>query len=225
MKFDEEPFKYVRKVNSIENDVETLEEVNNELIIPKNASHSVTTTSKLYDNDVAPFNEITTSENTTQKRTSSERKPHKQIITLQKKHLSFSLEQTRVTYQALFADYFKDATEITIEAPSIRTSWQVKNSMKFQTMSINTNDVYDRKVHLVTSEDEDYTPDLIDKSDDMIGYDIKFDYNFHGRCIKTDIDCMVSKRRKLDIYKKYNLYSAAVTRLDKQSHSLKINSS
>ena len=58
-------------------------------------------------------------------------------------------------------------------------------------MLIDTRDVDDLKVHLVTNEEEDKLPDLIDKLDDikndMIGYGIEFDYNFrefHDRCIK-----------------------------------------
>ena len=143
-----------------------------------------------------------------QEEPSSERQPRKRFIPLQEKNLFFRLGQTGVTYQSLFADYLKDATEITIEDPYIRASWQVKNLMEFLTMLIDTRDVDDLKVHLVTSEDEDKIPDLIDKlddiKDDMIGYGIEFDYKFrefHDRCIKTDNGWVISMGRGLDIRK------------------------
>ena len=158
-----------------------------------------------------------------QEEPSSERQPRKRFIPLQEKNLFFRLGQTGVTYQSLFADYLKDATEITIEDPYIRASWQVKNLMEFLTMLIDTRDVDDLKVHLVTSEDEDKIPDLIDKlddiKDDMIGYGIEFDYKFrefHDRCIKADNGWVISMGRGLDIYEKYSPYSVAAARPDKR---------
>ena len=73
-------------------------------------------------------------------------------------------------------------------------------------MLIDTRDVDDLKVHLVTNEEEDKLPDLIDKLDDikndMIGYGIEFDYNFrefHDRCIKADNGWVISMGRGLGI--------------------------
>lgn len=58
-------------------------------------------------------------------------------------------------------------------------------------MLIDTLDLDDLKVHLVTSE-EDKSPELIDKPDDikedMIDYGIELNYKFcefHDRCIRT----------------------------------------
>ena len=98
--------------------------------------------------------------------------------------------QTGVTYKDLFASYMADASEITIEDPFIRTSWQVKNLMEFLTMLIDTREVDDLKVHLITNEEETKLPELIDRlddiKDDMLTYGIEFDYkfkDFHDRCI------------------------------------------
>ncbi len=192
-------FKYVCEKDGVEINVETLEKVSN-------ITH--------FQGGVAT---------TRQEEPSSERQPRKRFIPLREKNLSFRLGQTGVTYQSLFADYLRDATEITIEDPFIRASWQVKNLMEFLTMLIDTRDVDDLKVHLVTSEEEDKLPDLIDKlddiKDDMIGYGIEFDYKFrefHDRCIKTDNGWVISMGRGLDIYEKYSLYSVAAARPDKR---------
>lgn len=95
--------------------------------------------------------------------------------------------------------------------------------MEFLTMLIGTRDVDDLKVHLVTNEEEEKLPDLIDKlddiKDDMTGYGIEFDYKFrefHDRCIKTDNGWIISMGRGLDIYEKYSPYSVAAARPDKR---------
>ena len=155
--------------------------------------------------------------------TETVKKNRPRIPVLQEKNLSFRLGQTGVTYQSLFADYLKDATEITIEDPFIRTSWQIKNLMEFMTMLIDTRNVDELKVHLITNEEESKIPELIDKlddiKDDMIEYGIEFDYkfrDFHDRCIKTDNGWVISLGRGLDIYEKYSPYSVAAVRPGKR---------
>lgn len=61
----------------------------------------------------------------------------------------------------------REAKEITIEDPYIRASWQIKNFMEFALMLINTRPVDDLKLNLITNEEEDKIPDLIDKIDDI----------------------------------------------------------
>lgn len=131
--------------------------------------------------------------------------------------------QTGVTYKDLFASYMADASEITIEDPFIRTSWQVKNLMEFLTMLIDTREVDDLKVHLITNEEETKLPELIDRlddiKDDMLTYGIEFDYkfkDFHDRCIKSNDGWMITLGRGLDIFDKYSPYSVAAVRQDKR---------
>lgn len=199
-------FTYIGKKDGMELNVETLERINNEAVMPE---------SKVQNRATAVSEE--NHEETCQ------RKPRLRISPLQEKNLSFRLGQTGVTYQSLFADYLKEATEITIEDPFIRTSWQVKNLMEFLTMLIDTRDVDDLKVHLTTNEEESKIPELIDKlddiKDDMTEYGIEFDYrfrDFHDRCIKTDTGWVISLGRGLDIYEKYSPYSVAATRPGKR---------
>ena len=131
--------------------------------------------------------------------------------------------QTGVTYEKLFAPYLSDANEITIEDPYIRAPWQVKNFMEFVTMLVDTRPVDDLKITLITNEDEDKIPDLIDKlddfKDDLVGYGIEFEYkfrDFHDRCIKTDTGWTITLGRGLDIFEKYSPFSVEAMRQDKR---------
>lgn len=206
--FKAEPahFIYTREKDGMEVRVETLENLNN----------SITTLPDLSHSQIEEPADL-------QKNTVKEQEPRPRIISLQEKNLTFRMGQTGVTYQSLFADYLKDATEITIEDPFIRTNWQVRNLMEFMTMLIDTRDVDDLKVHLITNEEEEKIPELIEKlddiKDDMTGYGIEFDYKFrefHDRCIKTDNGWVISLGRGLDIYEKYSPYSVAAARPSKR---------
>ena len=145
------------------------------------------------------------------------------IPILREQNLSFRSGQMGVTYESLFAPYMKDAKEIIIEDPYIRTSWQVRNLAEFITMLVETRPVDDLKIDLYTYEEEDKTPDLIDKlddlQDDLVNYGITFEYHFrdfHDRCIKTDTGWTIVLGRGLDIYEKYSPYSVASARQDKR---------
>lgn len=206
--FKAEPahFIYTREKDGMEVRVETLENLNN----------SITTLPDLLHSQIEEPADL-------QKNNVKEQEPRPRIISLQEKNLTFRMGQTGVTYQSLFADYLKDATEITIEDPFIRTNWQVRNLMEFMTMLIDTRDVDDLKVHLITNEEEEKIPELIDKlddiKDDMTEYGIEFDYKFrefHDRCIKTDNGWVISLGRGLDIYEKYSPYSVAAARPSKR---------
>lgn len=213
-------FTYIRKKDGMELNVETLERINNEGIMSESRERDVVTTTSEENHEGATQSDNFVEQ---QKETTHHRGLRPRISPLQEKSLSFRLGQTGVTYQALFADYLKEANEITIEDPFIRTSWQVKNLVEFLTMLIDTRDVDDLKVHLITNEEEEKMPELVDKlddiKDDMIEYGIEFDYNFrnfHDRCIKTDTGWVISLGRGLDIYEKYSPYSVAATRPGKR---------
>ncbi len=199
--FKAEParFIYIREKDGTEVRVETLENINNSVTPLPDLSHP-------------QIEEPVDS----QKNSAEKQESRPRMISLQEKNLTFRMGQTGVTYQSLFADYLKDATEITIEDPFIRTNWQVRNLTEFMTMLIDTRDADDLKVHLITNEEEEKIPELIDRlddiKDDMAGYGIEFDYkfrDFHDRCIKTDNGWVISLGRGLDIYEKYSPYSVA----------------
>jgi ATP-dependent Lon protease len=220
--FRAEPAKfiYIRKMDGAEIHVETLENINYAQSTGRDAAQNFVTEAEKKESMDAPQDNMST---VPQDGTETVKKNRPRIPVLQEKNLSFRLGQTGVTYQSLFADYLKDATEITIEDPFIRTSWQIKNLMEFLTMLIDTRNVDELKVHLITNEEENKIPELIDKlddiKDDMIEYGIEFDYkfrDFHDRCIKTDNGWVISLGRGLDIYEKYSPYSVAAVRPGKR---------
>ena len=220
--FRAEPAKfiYIRKMDGVEIHVETLENINYAQSTGRDAAQNFVTEAEKKESMDAPQDNMST---VPQDGTETVKKNRPRIPVLQEKNLSFRLGQTGVTYQSLFADYLKDATEITIEDPFIRTSWQIKNLMEFMTMLIDTRNVDELKVHLITNEEESKIPELIDKlddiKDDMIEYGIEFDYkfrDFHDRCIKTDNGWVISLGRGLDIYEKYSPYSVAAVRPGKR---------
>lgn len=202
-------FIYTRKTDGAEIHVETLESINYAQDKGPDAG-----------NPDAPQGNAT---DAAQDTGGTVKKNHPLIPILQEKSLSFRLGQTGITYRFLFADYLKDAAEITIEDPFIRTGWQIRNLMEFMTMLTDTRNVDELKVHLITNEEEDKIPDLIDKLDDikdnMTEYGIEFDYkfrDFHDRCIKTDNGWVISLGRGLDIYEKYSPYSVAAVRQERR---------
>ena len=221
--FKAEPahFKYINLRTGIEMNVETLEKVSNPLIIPIN-SMTGTATGELTDADAQPLNEeisgkCSVEEGTTAGQTAKRPRIH----ILQEKSMTFRMGQTGVSYGKLFASYMANANEITVEDPYIRAPWQIKNFMEFALMLINTRPVDDLKLNLITNEEDDKLPELIDRlddiKDDLATYGIDFEYkfrDFHDRCIKTDTGWTISLGRGLDMFEKYNTFSIASSRQD-----------
>lgn len=221
--FNAEPakFKYINLKTGIEMNVETLEKVSNPLIIPINSTIG-TATRKPTDADAQPMNEENTETCFVEEETSaSPTAKRPRIHILQEKSMTFRMGQTGVSYEKLFASYMANANEITVEDPYIRAPWQIKNFMEFALMLINTRPVDDLKLNLITNEEEEKIPELIDKfddiKDDLASYGIEFEYkfrDFHDRCIKTDTGWTIMLGRGLDIFEKYNTYSIASSRQD-----------
>ena len=221
--FKAEPahFKYINLRKGIEMNVDTLEKVSNPLIIPIN-SMTGTATGELTDADAQPLNEeisgkCSVEEGTTAGQTAKRPRIH----ILQEKSMTFRMGQTGVSYEKLFASYMANANEITVEDPYIRAPWQIKNFMEFALMLINTRPVDDLKLNLITNEEDDKLPELIDRlddiKDDLATYGIDFEYkfrDFHDRCIKTDTGWTISLGRGLDMFEKYNTFSIASSRQD-----------
>ena len=221
--FKAEPahFKYINLRTGIEMNVETLEKVSNPLIIPFNSTTG-TATGELTDADAQPVNEeisgkCSVEEGTTAGQTAKRPRIH----ILQEKSMTFRMGQTGVSYEKLFASYMANANEITVEDPYIRAPWQIKNFMEFALMLINTRPVDDLKLNLITNEEDDKLPELIDRlddiKDDLATYGIDFEYkfrDFHDRCIKTDTGWTISLGRGLDMFEKYNTFSIASSRQD-----------
>ena len=214
-------FNYINLKTGQEINVETLEKVSNQLIVPINAP-STTANGELADAEAQPMNEgmpEATAHDGNDKIAHKGKRPR--IPVLQEKSMTFRMGQTGVSYEKLFAPYMATAHEITVEDPYIRASWQVRNFLEFALMLINTRPVDDLKLNLVTNEEEDKIPELIDKlddiKDDLASYGIEFSYkfrDFHDRCIKTDTGWTITLGRGLDMFEKYNPLSIASSRQD-----------
>ena len=214
--FKAEPahFKYINLKNGLEIQVETLERISN----GHTESAASTTSSNETESNNSNEAEVTADNNGTADVQAAKRP---RIPMLQEKNMTFRMGQTGVSYEKLFAPYMRDAKVITVEDPYIRASWQIKNFMEFALMLINTRPVDDLKLNLVTNEEEEKIPDLIDKlddiKDDLASYGIEFEYklrDFHDRCIKTDTGWTIMLGRGLDMFEKYNTYSIASSRQD-----------
>ena len=214
--FKAEPahFKYINLKNGLEIQVETLERISNGHI----ESAASTTSSNDTESNNSNKAEVTADNNGADDVQAAKRP---RIPLLQEKSMTFRMGQTGVSYEKLFAPYMRDAKVITVEDPYIRASWQIKNFMEFALMLINTRPVDDLKLNLVTNEEEEKIPDLIDKlddiKDDLASYGIEFEYklrDFHDRCIKTDTGWTITLGRGLDMFEKYNTFSIASSRQD-----------
>ncbi|MFA7493480.1 MAG: BREX system Lon protease-like protein BrxL [Proteiniphilum sp.] len=217
--FRSEPafFQYTNLKTGAEVHIETLERVSNPQIIPTYVPRS-----KVKASEENHINEVSGLERES-KENIPETKSRPSISLLEGKSLSFRMGQTGVSYEKLFAPYLEEAREIIVEDPYIRTPWQIRNFMEFVAMLIDTRPVDDLKLKLVTNEEDDTIPDLIDKlddiKDDLAGYGIDFEYtfrDFHDRCIKTDTGWKINLGRGLDIFEKFNIYSVATSRQDKR---------
>ena len=214
--FKAEPahFKYINLKNGLEVQVETLERISNGHIERAAATTSSNDTESNNSNEA----EVTANNNGADDVQAAKRP---RIPLLKEKSMTFRMGQTGVSYEKLFAPYMRDAKVITVEDPYIRAPWQIKNFMEFALMLINTRPVDDLKLNLVTNEEEEKIPDLIDKlddiKDDLASYGIEFEYklrDFHDRCIKTDTGWTITLGRGLDMFEKYNTYSIASSRQD-----------
>lgn len=208
--FKAEPatFKYTNVKTGQEFNVETLEKVSNQLIVP------VKTDSTPNDGNArkqpAPANDTSADEE-------QPKKPRQRITQLQAKSISIRPGQTGISYKKLFADYLSDANEITIEDPYVRKWWQIKNLVEFMAMLSETRDVEGLKVNLRTAAKDEEVPEMIDDFDEMksdlvnigidFNYEIADDKDFHERDIKADNGWKIILGRGLDIFEPTGKYS------------------
>jgi ATP-dependent Lon protease len=210
-------FKYLNLKNGNEVFVETLENISNGI-----TPSAIPVSNTLDDADVIQINKGEESRSQLEP-SDTEKTKRNRIAVLQEKSLSFRMGQTGASYEKLFAAYLEKANEITIEDPYIRAPWQIRNFVEFATMLIYTRPVDDLKLTLITNEEEEKLPDLIDRlddiKDDLAGYGVSFEYkfrDFHDRCIRTDTGWTITLGRGLDIFEKYNPYSVAASRQEKR---------
>ena len=131
------------------------------------------------------------------------------------KNLTIRENQTGVSYESLFGDYVRGATEITIEDPYIRFPYQIKNLLEFISMLVKINESGNPlQLHLITWNTVEHTPDSIDAFDEIQGSiaeaDIEFTYafkDFHDRKITVNTGWEIILSRGLDIFEPRKGYS------------------
>ena len=201
--FKAEPANFVYTINSTgqEMTVQTLETVSNALIVPIQ--------------EPIQAKEEPQSASERQKRPRIGREPANKSVDLR-------LNQKGVSYQSLFGEYLRTATEIKVTDPFIRLPYQIDNLVDFiQTCRQCCENNEDLKIHVSTNNEDEKVPEMIDIFDDLtdelaaIGIEFSYDFDAdHDRYIELNNGWRIILGRGLDIYEKYERFSLGRTRLE-----------
>jgi len=121
--------------------------------------------------------------------------------------------QSGISYDMLFGAYLIDAKEITVTDPYIRLPYQLRNFMEFaKLVSIKKDELEEVKLHLITSNNEDYIENSKEAFSEMadslesLGIQLTYEFNetSHDRSIVLDNGWKIVLGRGLDIYQKTN---------------------
>ncbi len=134
-------------------------------------------------------------------------------------HLTFQENQKGISYDSLFAPYFKGANKITVTDPYIRIFFQIRNLMEFMEIVINNKPIEDEvEVHLITMENDRDPEQQIEYFKEIqnsvqaagISFTWEFDNSgtIHARSIVTDTGWKISLDRGLDIFQQYAMNDA-----------------
>jgi ATP-dependent Lon protease len=119
--------------------------------------------------------------------------------------------QTGVSYDLLFGEYLVGAKNIKLIDPYVRLPYQLRNFMEFaKLVSEKKDSEIEVKLHLVTSNNEDYIEGAKDAFEQMtyslesigIIFTYEFDENIHDRSINMDNGWKIVLGRGLDIWQK-----------------------
>ena len=119
--------------------------------------------------------------------------------------------QTGVSFENLFGNYLVGATDIRITDPYVRLPYQLRNLMELLKL-ISEKKIQDEevKVHLITTNNEDFVQDSKDAFEQMtmslesvgILFTYEFDNFIHDRSIELDNGWKIVLGRGLDIWQK-----------------------
>jgi ATP-dependent Lon protease len=134
-------------------------------------------------------------------------------------HVEIKENQKGITYDLLFAEYFKGATKITITDPYVRIFFQIRNLMELMETIIKSKPIEDEVVvHLITiANDRDPEQQIeyfTDIQNNVQAAGISFTWEFdttetiHARHIVTDTGWKISLDRGLDIFQQYAMNDA-----------------
>src|SRR5574344_1898830 len=211
--FKSEPakFTYTSLKDSIERQVETLECINAGMTkhVFEESQQDATLQETATEGKQLPQD----SNETEITETSAQRS---RISVLSEKCINIRAGQTGVSFKKMFCPYLQSATEITVEDPYIRNFWQIRNFVDLMIAILDTHESPEGiKINLVTWEEEDKCPELIDSLDEIkqeaeasgIEFSYKFDENLHDRSIKANNGWKILLGRGLDIYERFERFS------------------
>jgi ATP-dependent Lon protease len=119
--------------------------------------------------------------------------------------------QTGISYDLLFGSYLLGATDFKVIDPYVRLPYQLRNFMELAKLISEKKDPETEvKLHLVTSNNEDYVEGAKDAFEQMtyslesigIIFTYEFDENIHDRSINMDNGWKIVLGRGLDIWQK-----------------------
>lgn len=142
-----------------------------------------------------------------------------EVIELKEGHFTFSENQKGISFDSLFGNYFKGASEIIITDPYIRAFFQVRNLMELlETVIKYKNEEDSVKFHLITIADDMRPEQQIDYFEQIqescVSVGIEFSWEFdktetiHARHIVTDNGWKILMDRGLDIFQQYDMNNA-----------------
>lgn len=131
-------------------------------------------------------------------------------------HLEFMENQKGVTYDLLFSDYIKGATEITLTDPYIRIFFQIRNLMEFiETIVANKSAEDIVNFHLITIADEREPERQIEffqkiqetaqSAGVIFTWEFDMTQTIHARSIVTNTGWKILLDRGLDIFQQYDM--------------------
>mgnify|MGYP005989530091 CR=1 FL=1 len=143
--------------------------------------------------------------------TATSTSPIQPIIELQEGQKIIRDNQSGISYAILFGDYLIGATDIKIIDPYVRLPYQLRNFMELAKLISEKKDPETEvKLHLVTSNIEDYIADAKEAFEQMtysleslgIIFTYEFDDYIHDRSILLDNNWKIVLGRGLDIWQK-----------------------
>ena len=139
------------------------------------------------------------------------KEPSAPVLNLQPHQTILKDNQTGVSFRALFADYLKGATSITLQDPYIRWPHQFRNLLEFCLMLANNKNLEDElALEVVTWNDEEHIPvsmqHLDEIQENLADLGITMTYRMeqhHDRFIAANNGWKITLGRGLDMFEKY----------------------
>lgn len=148
---------------------------------------------------------------------------------LKEQHLTFSENQRGISYDALFGEYLKAASEITLIDPYIRAFFQIRNLMEFVEMLVRFKKEDENIIFKLITIADEFKPDQqneyfsqIKQSCESVGIDFSWVFDktetIHSRSLALNTGWKILLDRGLDIFQQYDLNNTFSLQNRMQSH-------